>query len=76
MRRSIKAHIYQGESQYIAECLDVPVVTQGRTIQDALENLREAVGLFIEGEDLGQYGLVSDPSLLVTVEIELSAHAG
>jgi predicted RNase H-like HicB family nuclease len=76
MRRSIEAHIDQGETGYVAECVDVPVVTQGRTIQEAMEDLREAVGLFIEGEDLGQYGLAPDPSLLVTVEIKISAHAG
>ena len=76
MSRSIKAHIHQGKSRYVAERIDVPVVTQGRTLHEAFDNLREAVGLFFEGEGLAGHGLAPDPPLPVTVEIELPAHAG
>ena len=33
---------------YIAECLDLPVVTQGATDSEAIANLIEATQLFIE----------------------------
>ena len=37
---------------YVARCLDVDVVSQGETVDEALANLKEALGLYFEGEDL------------------------
>jgi predicted RNase H-like HicB family nuclease len=37
---------------YIARCLDVDVVSQGVTVDEALANLEEALGLYFEGEEL------------------------
>jgi predicted RNase H-like HicB family nuclease len=70
MRRTIRAFISKGESQFVAECVDVNVVTQGRTIDEAVQNLQEAVALFLEGEDLEELGFALEPSLLITMEIE------
>lgn len=33
---------------FIARCLEVPVTTQGKTIEEAQVNLKEAVELYIE----------------------------
>ncbi|MEV5377322.1 type II toxin-antitoxin system HicB family antitoxin [Streptomyces nondiastaticus] len=33
---------------YVARCLDVEVASQGRTIEEALGNLREALELYSE----------------------------
>ncbi len=37
---------------YVARCLDVDVVSQGETVDEAVANLEEALGLYFEGEDL------------------------
>jgi predicted RNase H-like HicB family nuclease len=37
---------------YVARCLDVEVVSQGDSMDEALVNLEEALGLYFEGEDL------------------------
>lgn len=42
---------------YVVECHEVAVVTQGRTVDEALSNLSEAVNLHLEGEDLVKLGL-------------------
>ncbi|MBI3667914.1 MAG: type II toxin-antitoxin system HicB family antitoxin [Acidobacteria bacterium] len=76
MRRTIKAYISRGDSYYVAECLEIGVVTQGRTLDETLVNLREAVALFLEGEDPADYDLAPNPSLLITMETEPVAHAG
>ncbi len=65
LQRTIKAAIRPGEqSGYVAECLEIPVVTQGRTLDEVTRNLREAVELHLEGEDLASvsevWGLFSD----------------
>ena len=74
LQHTIKASVRWGETYYVAECLEVPVVTQGKTIDETLANLREAVELHLEGEDLESLGLASSPALLVTMELDL-AHA-
>jgi predicted RNase H-like HicB family nuclease len=71
LQRTIKAVIRPGDqSGYIAECLEIPVVTQGRTLDEVTRNLREAVELHLEGEDLVELGLAPSPSILVTFELE------
>lgn len=42
------AIIRKGEEQFVALCPEVDVVSQGYTIEKALENLKEAVELYIE----------------------------
>ena len=66
LQHTIKAIIRMGESHYVAECVEIGVVTQGKTISETLENLQEAVSLHLEGEDLAEMGLAQDPSILVT----------
>jgi predicted RNase H-like HicB family nuclease len=51
--------------------MEISVVTQGKTIDETLENLQEAVSLHLEGENLADLGLAPDPNILVTIEMEL-----
>jgi predicted RNase H-like HicB family nuclease len=75
LQRTIKAVIRPGdESGYVAECLEVPVVTQGHTLDEVTKNLREAVALHLVDEDLTSLGLAPNPTVVVTMEI-LPAHA-
>ena len=74
-RHTIKSSLYKGEKQFTAECFEIPVVTQGKTLDETLKNLQEAVSLHLEGEDLGALGFTDDPSILVTIEIETTRHA-
>ena len=70
MRRSIKVFIHKGENYYVAECLEIAVVTQGKTLDETIANLKEAVALHLEGEDLSDFDLAPNPSLVVTLELE------
>jgi predicted RNase H-like HicB family nuclease len=71
LSRTIKAIIRKGnESGYVAECLEIAVVTQGKTLDEVIKNLQEAVHLHLKGEDLSSMGLAPDPILLVTMELE------
>ena len=49
--------------------LELPIVTQGRTLDELTRNIKEAVDLHLEGEDLAELGLVKKPSVLVNYEI-------
>ena len=70
MHRSIKAFVHKGENYYVAECMEIAVVTQGRTLDETMANLQEAVALHLEGEDPADFDLAPNPSLLVTLELE------
>jgi predicted RNase H-like HicB family nuclease len=70
LQHTIKAFIKKGEKYYVAECLEIPVVTQGKTLDEAVENLKEAVALHLEGEDLEQLGLAPHPTLIITMEMD------
>ena len=70
LQHTIKALVRKGESYYSAECVEIAVVTQGVTLDDTLANLQEAVALHLEGEDPQIFGLVPNPTILVTMELE------
>ncbi len=46
--RTIHAVFHNDGSWFIARCLDFPVTTQGKTLNAAKKNLREAVELYLE----------------------------
>jgi len=36
---------------YVASCPELGITSQGRTVEDSLDNLREAIELYLEDED-------------------------
>ena len=51
-RYTIQAIIYPGdESGYVAECLNLAIVTQGQTLDETVANLRDAIALHVEDEN-------------------------
>ncbi len=44
----LSAIIYKEEDMYVAECPEVGTVSQGESIEEALENLKEATELYLE----------------------------
>jgi predicted RNase H-like HicB family nuclease len=55
---------------YTAECLEVAVVTQGRTLDELVANLKEAVTLHLEGEEPAHIGVVPGPRISLTYEVK------
>jgi len=74
MKRIIQVKIYKGEKFYVAECVDLPVVTQGRTLDETVGNIKEAIDLHLEGENLEDWDILPDFSILANLELE-PAHA-
>lgn len=72
MRRIIQFHIHQDEESgfYVAEGSDLPIVTQGKDLDDLAKNLKEAVELHLEGEDLSELDIDKNPSILANFEIQ------
>lgn len=77
LQRTIKAFVRPGDQTgYVAECLEMPVVTHGATLDEVTRNLQEAVQLHLEGDDLAELGLASNPTILVTLEMEPAYASG
>lgn len=69
MKRIIQFHIYKGDKYYIAQCVDLPVITQAKTLDALAKNIKEAVELHLEDENLSDFDLEKHPSILANVEL-------
>ena len=72
-RRTIQVRIFRGERKYVAECMDLPVVTEGETLDEVTANVREAIALHLEDEDLAELGLADDPTIVAMMELDAVA---
>ena len=73
MKHTIQVRIYRGERQYVAECLDLPIVTEAPTLDELTANIREAISLHLDGENLEELGFATNPTILATMELEAVA---
>lgn len=54
---------------YVARCVELGVVSQGKTIEDAQENLKEAVALYLEDRPTEKHQLHKQAPLVTTLEL-------
>ncbi|MAH07849.1 HicB family protein [Candidatus Pacearchaeota archaeon] len=66
--KSFTAVIRKGESQFVAMCPEVDVVSQGYTIEAALSNLKEAVALYIEEMGVPE-NFVENDTIIINFEV-------
>ncbi len=57
----------------MAECLDLSVVTEGDTLDEATANIREAISLHLEGEDLAELGFAENAAVVAVMELDAVA---
>ena len=70
--RTFTAVIHKEDDLYVAECPEVGTVSQGSSIDEALDNLREATELYLEEFPLPENGR----ALLTTFEAVLAQATG
>jgi len=58
--------VQKDDNWYVAVCVDNSVASQGKTIEEALDNLKEALELYYEDETLYESPV---PALLTSVEV-------
>ena len=66
---TLTAVIHLEENIYVAECPEAGTVSQGSTIEEAIENLKEATELYLEVFPIEGFSR----SLLTTFEVPLYA---
>mgnify|MGYP001577881901 CR=1 FL=1 len=55
---------------YVARCVELGVVTQGKTVEEAKKNLEEAVELYLEGQPQIKKSLPKEAPLVTTFELK------
>ena len=61
--KKLSAIIHKEGKWYVSLCPELDVASQGRTIEEAVKNLQEAVELYLEDEDIK----LPDSSPIVTM---------
>ncbi|MBI4744352.1 MAG: type II toxin-antitoxin system HicB family antitoxin [Actinobacteria bacterium] len=69
MNRLFTAVVYKEENLYVAECPEVGTVSQGITVEEAVKNLQEATGLYLEEFPLKE----TQHPFLTTFEVAVNA---
>ena len=57
--------VQKEEEWYVAKCLDNNIASQGKTIEEALENLKEALELYTQSEEAE----IPKQMLITTLEV-------
>jgi predicted RNase H-like HicB family nuclease len=55
---------------YVARCVELGVVSQGKTIDEAKKNIRQAVELFLEDQPSNTIYLSKQAPLITTLDVE------
>ena len=61
--------IQQEGKLFVASCVELGVVSQGKSVEQAQKNLKEAVELFLQDNPKLKKELFSQPPLITTFEI-------
>lgn len=70
MSKRFTAVITKEPKWYVAHCVELGVVSQGKTIEEAQANLREAVELYLES--FGPEGLPESTGEIVLYPLEVA----
>jgi len=68
-RDTVHAVVSKQQAWYIGECLELALVTRARTLDELVQNLREAVALHLEGEDPAISDVVPRPRVAILYEL-------
>jgi len=68
LRSVLHAAVTRSEGWYVGELLELPIVTQAKTLDALVQNVREAVTFYLVDEDRQALGIADD--LRVTVSYE------
>ena len=63
--------IRREEEWYVATCLENNIASQGKTIDEAIENLKEAIALFYEDETIERMLSPYEQTYITSLEMAL-----
>ncbi|MDI6846534.1 MAG: type II toxin-antitoxin system HicB family antitoxin [Candidatus Bathyarchaeia archaeon] len=64
--------VWREENLYVAWCPDLDIASQGKSIEESLDNLKEAIELYLEDED-ATIPKKKTTTIVTTVSVETRA---
>lgn len=75
MTKTIKVIVRHDGTYYNAEGVELDVFTQGKTLDEVVDNIRKAIAVHLEDENLEEFGLAPEPSILIMFEVDIARAA-
>ncbi len=57
------------ENWYVALCPELDIASQGKTVEEAKENLKEAIALYLKHADPSEIDLPKEPPFVSSLDI-------
>lgn len=71
LKSTVTARISRSEGYFVASLVEIAAVTQAKTFDQLVENLREVVRLHLDDENPADFGLATpNPSIVMVYELE------
>lgn len=67
----LSAVVWREEALYVALCPELDVASQGKSVEEALRNLKEALELYLDDEDVEKPSRVEAP-IVTLVKVDVS----
>ena len=64
MKTEFKNIVWKEGDDYVAQCLNIDVSSFGKTKDDALKNLNEAIKLYMEDASLDDLNKIESPEII------------
>jgi hypothetical protein len=72
VRDTAHAVVSRDTGWYVAECLEVPVIAQGRTLDELVVALRTGIERRLDTDDPTRFGLTRSPRVVLTYEFRMA----
>jgi predicted RNase H-like HicB family nuclease len=70
LKKMIKIEIYHDGEFYCARCIDdLDIFSQGKTLDEVVKNIKEAIILYFEDEPSGLAGFDRNPSIFSMMDL-------
>lgn len=69
MKKIIKIEIYHDGEFYCARCIDFDVFSQGTSLDEVVENIKESIVLYFEDEPTELAGFDRNPSIFSMIDL-------
>lgn len=66
MMKTLSAVIHKEGEWFVSLCPEIDIASQGKTIEEAIANLKEAASLYLEDEDVN---LPDSEPIITTIEV-------
>ncbi len=77
MKSTFTAVVVKEGKFYVSHCPELGVPSQGMSLDEGIDDLKDAVSLYLKDEEIGSTGLASEDMhrVLTTVEVCLMEHS-